>query len=48
VPPARIAVIDEAFDKLDANGDGVLKMDDLKGEFMIIFFSFLRSSMWFP
>ncbi|XP_076459638.1 calcyphosin-like protein [Babylonia areolata] len=28
--PARVSVIDEAFDKLDVNGDGVLKLEDLK------------------
>ena len=30
--PARVSVIDEAFDKLDVNGDGVLRMDDLKSK----------------
>lgn len=28
---ARVRVVNEAFDKLDADGDGVLKVDDLKG-----------------
>lgn len=27
----RIAVINEAFDKLDTNSDGILDVDDLKG-----------------
>ena len=34
--PARVSVIDEAFDKLDVNGDGVLRMDDLKSKKILI------------
>lgn len=30
--PTRITVVTEAFKKLDANKDGVLAMDDLKGK----------------
>lgn len=29
----RVDVVNEAFDKLDANQDGVLKLDDLKSKF---------------
>lgn len=28
----RIKIIDEVFNKLDANGDGAIKTDDLKGD----------------
>lgn len=35
--PARVSVVNEAFDKLDVNGDGVLKLDDLKGRYRLLF-----------
>lgn len=31
--PIRVAVINQAFDKMDVNKDEVLKMDDLKSEY---------------
>ncbi len=36
MPRARVNVINEAFDKLDVNGDNVLKLDDLRGETFIV------------
>lgn len=33
----RIRVINEVYDKLDVNNDGVLNMDDLKGLFYYVF-----------
>ena len=33
LPPCRVALINEAFNKLDANKDGVLQVEDLKGKF---------------
>ena len=32
MPPCRVDVVNEAFNKMDVNQDGRIQMDDLKGE----------------
>ena len=46
MPTARIEVVNEAFNKLDANGDGDLKLEDLKSKLVDTFRVYQFPVLW--